>query len=115
LHYYSEIIVSPVEFSTQDIIQKDFLINTSKDALIIGTVYSDEYEAIKGACILIQKVDNNLQTKKVMGYVVTNKDGEFAFLVKKQRGIQYQLEVYEPLDSSLKMECKGDSDEYHKL
>jgi hypothetical protein len=100
LRCYSEIIISPEELSNQDIIQKDILIRQSKDALLMGTVYSVECEAIEGALILIKKININQQTVEEIGYVITNKGGEFAFLVKKKRGIHYQLDVYEPMISS---------------
>lgn len=104
MRYYSQIIVSPEELSSQDIIHRNILMCKSKDALILGTIQSEEGKPVEGALVLIRKLYIKQQTMKEMGCVITNENGEFAFIVKKQKGIHYQMDVYEPMISSLWLE-----------
>ena len=104
MRYYSQIIVSPEELTSRDLIHRNILFYKSKDAFILGSVLSEDNEPIKGAFIRIRKIYTKQQITKEMGCVMTNENGEFAFIVRKQKGIQYQLDVYEPMISSLWLE-----------
>ncbi|KAB1437783.1 hypothetical protein [Candidatus Galacturonibacter soehngenii] len=94
---YREIIITPEEMSHITILQKDISIRRTKDALIIGTIYSPERKAIEGAVIEVVAIHNgNCRVK--MGYVLTNYQGEFAFVVEKNNCTDYLLNAYEPLE-----------------
>lgn len=97
MQFYAEIIVAPEEFCKKNVVKRDVLICKGDTALITGTVYNEEREVVEGALVLVRSIGHNLEILQTIGYVISNDAGRFAFLVMRQLGINYLMEVYEPI------------------
>lgn len=93
---YKEIMITPEEMSRITILQIDIELKRTSDALITGTIFNPECKPIEGAVIEVIAIYNGNYREKI-GYVLTNKHGEFAIVVDKNNHIDYVLNAYEPL------------------
>ena len=96
---YTEIILTPKHFKNQDILKTTSTMERSEEVLLTGTIYNSRQEAIEGAVVRVIKITRENQ-RVSKGYVITNKSGEFAIAVEKDKYADYQLDVYEPLMTS---------------
>ncbi|WP_077611675.1 hypothetical protein [Clostridium sp. Marseille-P2415] len=92
---YTEVTVTPEDLKNRKMIQTTIAIERSDEVLLSGTVYNSRCEALEGAVVLIMEIYPGKQRVK-KGYVITNRFGEFAVTVSKNKYVNYQLDIYEP-------------------
>ncbi|MFA9376167.1 MAG: hypothetical protein ACERKZ_05360 [Lachnotalea sp.] len=96
MSYYADVIVTPNDLKNKTILQTNVMIRRVSEVLLTGTVLSEQCKPIQGAVIEITEIyHKNQRVKK--GYVVTNQEGKFAVVVIKNKYINYQLDIYEPM------------------
>lgn len=93
---YTELIIPPGKFNNCNVAHVVISMEAFCEVLLTGTVFNTHGEAIEGAVVRITAV-NSLWQRKRLGYVITNQFGEFALTVEKNSGIDYQLDIYEPI------------------
>lgn len=64
------------------------------EVLIKGTVFNPDNSPSAGACVEV--IELNF-TKITLGYVFTNKNGNFGFTVNYRPNVDYMLKFYSPL------------------
>ncbi len=93
---YAEIILSPDQLKSKDVVKTTITMEKSHQVLLRGTIFNSRQEAIEGAVVRVIKITwENQKVNK--GYVITNGSGEFAIAVEKDMYADYQLDIYEPL------------------
>lgn len=93
---YSEVIITPKQLANRTILQANITLERSCEVLLTGIVYDDQCRSIQGAVIEVIAIFYPNHSHK-LGYAITNEEGEFAIVAKKNDYINYQLNIYEPL------------------
>jgi len=95
---YTELIIPPDKFNNRNVAQAVITMEASCEVLLTGTVLDPQCQAIEGAVVRITEI-SILKQKTLLGYVLTNQFGEFAVAVLKNPQIDYQLDMFEPVQS----------------
>lgn len=95
---YTELVIPPSKFNSCNVAQVVITMEASCEVLLTGTVYNTRCEAVEGAVVRITAL-NLLKQKTLLGYVITNQLGEFAVAVFLAPHIDYQLDIYEPVQT----------------
>lgn len=96
---YKELFISPKELKNCSILKKKIVIKKTKKVLVTGKLLDQFRHPIVEAIISVKQIDNNFIPERIVecGYLVTNKDGEYATLLPCSNNLDYILDVYEPI------------------
>ena len=96
LSNYTEIIITPKDLVNRTILQANITVQRSNEVLLSATIYSAQSKPLEGVVVQVNEICGRNRIN--LGYVITNKYGEFAIAVKKNNLIKYQLDIYGPLN-----------------
>lgn len=96
---YAEIIITPQELQSYEILNKKIVMKKRENILIEGKVLDSKCNPVKEAVIVIKSIDCNCKPPKISkcGYVVTNFYGAYAINIKKIHNVKYKLYIYIPI------------------
>lgn len=95
---YTELLITPKNFNNRNVAQANITMEYFPEVLLTGTVFNNRCEALEGAVVRITAAAP--MEKRDLGYVITNQFGEFAIVVEKNKQINYQFDIYEPVLTS---------------
>lgn len=72
--------------------------------VINGTIYCQNQKPCAGAVVRITQIDCRDNTRCLLGYTMTDKNGYYLFSIKARADRKYELAVYAPLLSRGKEE-----------
>lgn len=72
-------------------------LDTNKYSIIEGTVFSVDGIPCHGATIEVNEINKYNNKKKLLGYVITDKNGEYQFSIQAICHMNYEVKVYSPL------------------
>lgn len=72
-------------------------LDTNKSSIIKGTVFSVDGIPCYGATVEVNEINPYNNKKKLLGYVVTDRNGEYEFSVEAKYHMKYEVKVYSPL------------------
>lgn len=96
---YAEIIITPKELQSSKILNKKIVVKRRKNVLIEGRVLDKKLNPVKGAVIVVKKINFNYDPPKIteVGYVTSNIHGIYAIILEKIYNVNYKLDIYEPI------------------
>lgn len=96
---YKEILITPHDLKYSNILEKRIILKKENAVLLQGQVLNNQNKPIKNALILISELNISIFPTQIVStaYLFTNKNGEYATVLKADKYIDYKLEIFEPL------------------
>lgn len=96
LKSYSEIIITPQELQSCNVLNKKIIMSRNNNILIEGKVLDQKLKPVKGAIIVVKSIDCNYHPPKVsqFGCSISNINGSYAMNLKKIKNVKYKIYIY---------------------
>ena len=75
-------------------------LESQKFQIIKGTVYNQEKERCEAAVVEVVQISCKDKAKCLLGYVFTDKEGEYLFALEAKPCMIYELAIYAPLNNT---------------
>lgn len=86
----------------------NIIVDSNKSSIIKGNVYAADGSPCLRATIEVDEINPYNNERKVLGYAVTDKNGEYQFSVNPIYYMTYEIKVYSPLKISRRESVCGE-------